>query len=69
MHEHRLHEHHTSTISMAVSATLHCLTGCAIGEVLGLKLELLLVSATLLPQLLPLPLHSYLALDFLRYHS
>src|SRR3954469_22755394 len=24
--------------SMAVSATLHCLTGCAIGEVLGLAL-------------------------------
>src|SRR3954464_10999652 len=24
--------------SMAVSATLHCLTGCAIGEVLGLVL-------------------------------
>jgi len=23
---------------MAVSATLHCLTGCAIGEVLGLVL-------------------------------
>jgi len=28
--------HNTSTDSMAVSATLHCLTGCAIGEVLGL---------------------------------
>lgn len=36
MHEHKSHEHHGSTHSMAVSATLHCLTGCAIGEVLGL---------------------------------
>lgn len=31
------HRHHSDDInSMAVSATLHCLTGCAIGEVLGL---------------------------------
>lgn len=36
------HSHHTShsseitTKQMAVSATLHCLTGCAIGEVAGL---------------------------------
>ena len=33
-------EHHTHGVhnvnDMAVSATLHCLTGCAIGEVLGL---------------------------------
>ena len=28
--------HHGSINAMAVSATLHCLTGCAIGEVLGL---------------------------------
>lgn len=28
--------HNTSLNKMAVSATLHCLTGCAIGEVLGL---------------------------------
>lgn len=28
--------HHTSTNRIALSATLHCLTGCAIGEVLGL---------------------------------
>ena len=28
--------HHESTNAMAVGATLHCLTGCAIGEVLGL---------------------------------
>lgn len=29
------HQHHNNN-SMAVSATLHCLTGCAMGEVLGL---------------------------------
>jgi len=33
-HEH----HHASSWSTAISATLHCLTGCAIGEVLGLVL-------------------------------
>jgi hypothetical protein len=34
---HQNHEHKESGINaMAVSATLHCLTGCAIGEVLGL---------------------------------
>lgn len=30
------HQHTTNSNAMAVSATLHCLTGCAIGEVLGL---------------------------------
>jgi hypothetical protein len=32
------HEHHTAggVNAMAVSATLHCLTGCAIGEIIGL---------------------------------
>ncbi|MHC3473378.1 DUF4396 domain-containing protein [Streptomyces sp. 7R007] len=32
------HEHHhaAATWSMAAQATLHCLTGCAIGEVLGM---------------------------------
>lgn len=37
--EHHLHSHDHSNIasrSMAISATLHCLTGCAIGEVAGL---------------------------------
>jgi hypothetical protein len=29
---HQRHEHH----DLAVSATIHCLTGCAIGEVLGM---------------------------------
>lgn len=33
-HEH--HHHHVDNKKMAVSATLHCLTGCAIGEVSGL---------------------------------
>jgi hypothetical protein len=36
------HEHHQvthdSTWKTAISATLHCLTGCAIGEVLGMVL-------------------------------
>lgn len=39
MHEHTNHgygHHSDSTNAMAISATLHCLTGCAIGEVLGL---------------------------------
>jgi hypothetical protein len=46
VHEHAEHHAHNHThghgdvdlgsTSMAVSATLHCLTGCAIGEVLGL---------------------------------
>lgn len=32
-----MHNHQSQTTNeMAVSATLHCLTGCAIGEVLGL---------------------------------
>ncbi|GAA4086359.1 DUF4396 domain-containing protein [Nonomuraea soli] len=42
-HEHHHHEHHDqhashggTTWGMAASATLHCLTGCAIGEVLGM---------------------------------
>src|SRR5215212_3490118 len=33
MHEHA--EHQLDVNRMAVSATLHCLTGCAIGEVVG----------------------------------
>ncbi|MEU9283994.1 DUF4396 domain-containing protein [Streptomyces sp. NPDC048275] len=37
---HETHTHHqehpTASWSMAVQATLHCLTGCAIGEVLGM---------------------------------
>jgi hypothetical protein len=32
------HNHHDSTWRTAVQATLHCLTGCAIGEVLGMAL-------------------------------
>ncbi|MGW1603182.1 DUF4396 domain-containing protein [Streptomyces eurythermus] len=46
-HEHADHAHHghqghhhapAATWSMAAQATLHCLTGCAIGEVLGMIL-------------------------------
>ncbi len=40
-HEHHDHEHghHGGGLNgMAASATLHCLTGCAIGEVLGLMI-------------------------------
>ena len=36
-HEHAIHAHHASSLNaVAWSATLHCLTGCAIGEVLGM---------------------------------
>jgi hypothetical protein len=41
-HDHHLHHHHELPTSgraldaMALSATLHCLTGCAVGEVLGM---------------------------------
>ncbi|TWV53466.1 DUF4396 domain-containing protein [Streptomyces misionensis] len=37
-HEHVHHAHHGAGTSwrMAAQATLHCLTGCAIGEVLGM---------------------------------
>lgn len=39
MHEHEHTQHHVSNpTKMAVSATLHCLTGCAIGEILGMVL-------------------------------
>lgn len=34
-HEHH-HDHKSNVNSMAASATLHCLTGCALGEVTGL---------------------------------
>ena len=38
MHLTESHDHHpqSNVNAMAISATLHCLTGCAIGEVLGL---------------------------------
>lgn len=39
-HAHQQHSHHhapaAATWAVAVQATLHCLTGCAIGEVLGM---------------------------------
>jgi uncharacterized protein DUF4396 len=37
-HEHHHHDDASSLTRSAVSATLHCLTGCAIGEVLGMIL-------------------------------
>ncbi|AMW14615.1 hypothetical protein A4E84_37205 [Streptomyces qaidamensis] len=35
-HEHEKHAHGTASWGTAVKATLHCLTGCAIGEILGM---------------------------------
>jgi hypothetical protein len=35
---HGHHQMHTSLNRLALSATLHCLTGCGIGEVLGLAI-------------------------------
>ncbi len=35
-HDHHGHQDMGDVNSMAVSATLHCLTGCAIGEIIGL---------------------------------
>jgi hypothetical protein len=34
--DHHDHDHHGNVNAVALSATLHCLTGCAIGEVLGM---------------------------------
>lgn len=49
-HDHDQHHNHHHTEQnirlMAVSATLHCLTGCAIGEVLGLIIGSILGLAT-----------------------
>lgn len=36
MNEGQHHEHGSSRNMVAISATLHCLTGCSIGEVLGM---------------------------------
>jgi hypothetical protein len=41
-HGHETHETALSTNRLALSATLHCLTGCGIGEVLGLVIASLL---------------------------
>jgi hypothetical protein len=35
-HHHGMHQHGTASWGTAVKATLHCLTGCAIGEILGM---------------------------------
>lgn len=47
---HDQHDHRTDAglTRQAVSATLHCLTGCAIGEVLGLALAADTVSITVM---------------------
>ena len=40
-HDHHSHDHHSpghTSRAMALSATLHCLTGCAIGEIAGLMI-------------------------------
>ncbi len=47
---HQQNEH--SVNEMAVSATLHCLTGCAIGEVLGLIIGTILGLSTVITILL-----------------
>jgi hypothetical protein len=39
-HHHASHDHHNG--DMAVSATLHCLTGCALGEITGLVIGTIL---------------------------
>ena len=39
VHEHEHLDHHAPSLtSSAIQATLHCLTGCAIGEILGMVL-------------------------------
>lgn len=40
-------KHHAVTNQMAISATLHCLTGCAIGEMTGMILGMLFDWTTL----------------------
>ncbi|WP_052868692.1 DUF4396 domain-containing protein [Streptomyces niger] len=37
-HEHGGHAHRGASWGMAVKATLHCLTGCAIGEIVGMAI-------------------------------
>jgi len=47
-HEHRAHSgEHSNLNAMAASATLHCLTGCAIGEIAGLIVGTVLGLGTL----------------------
>jgi hypothetical protein len=38
-HEHESHSEHASINKTAASATLHCLTGCAIGEIVGMVIS------------------------------
>jgi hypothetical protein len=46
MHEHQHVHHDMSSWRAAVQATLHCLTGCAIGEILGMVIASALGLAT-----------------------
>lgn len=46
-HGHEGHNSHGNINKMAVSATLHCLTGCAIGEIAGLVIGTALGLGTL----------------------
>ena len=58
------HEHHELPTSgraltnTAVSATLHCLTGCAIGEILGMAIGTALGFSTGAPSRSPSPWRS-----------
>lgn len=47
-HEHHQHSDHADmdTNKMAISATLHCITGCAIGEITGLIIGTILGLST-----------------------
>lgn len=47
METHHSHNHAKHLNSMAASATLHCLTGCAIGEITGLVIGTILGWSTL----------------------
>jgi len=37
-HNHQNHQMHMATNRMALSATLHCLLGCAVGEIIGVTI-------------------------------
>jgi hypothetical protein len=57
VHSHDRHDgHHGSLTSMAISATLHCLTGCAIGEILGMVIGAALGLSTMASMVLAIAL-------------
>lgn len=49
-HHHNHSNHSASTTTLAINATLHCLTGCAIGEIAGLVIATIL-GLTLIPSI------------------